>query len=558
MLVGIAALWVARADRRAVTSPAEYQALTDVADSATAPVLSPDGRLLAFIRNGEWLLGSGQVWLKALPDGESVQLTKATGLLFAPAFNADGTRVSYTVVDRRGESWDTWTVPVTGGEPTRLLPNASGLTWIGPHEVMYSEFKAGVHLGVVESQDTRAGHRDIYWPAHERAMAHFSWLSPDRRNVLVAGMDGTGSFRQCRLVPFGGASEGALVGPPNGACVSAAWSIDGQWMYFSARVAGHSHLWRQRFPDGAPEQITFGPSDEETVFAAPDGHSLLTSIGAGQDALWLHARDGERALTTEGSAFSPWLSGDGRRAYFLSADNVASAVLLTRIDVATGRREVLLPSMSVADFDVSPDEQQVVLAVKRDGVPDVWLAPLDRHAAPRLLVHQADQPRFGGGKVYFRKLDGKADYLERIDPDGTHEDRVLASPIVNFDAVAPDGRFAAIDRPVAGGVAASWLASTQDEGEHMIGHGWFPSHWSRDGRWLFLEIGLESDSTTPGRTAVLRLDAGGLPAFPVLPLAADTQIVARPEDGLSFGPDPSTYVYVRSEGRRNIYRIPLH
>ena len=27
--------------------------------------------------------------------------------------------------------------------------------------------------------------RDSYWPAHERGMAHFSWLSPDRRSVLV-------------------------------------------------------------------------------------------------------------------------------------------------------------------------------------------------------------------------------------------------------------------------------------------------------------------------------------------------------------------------------------
>ncbi len=73
-----------------------------------------------------------------------------------------------------------------------------------------------------------------------------------------------------------------------------------------------------------------------------------------------------------------------------------------------------------------------------------------------------------------------------------------------------------------------------------------------------LEIGLASDPTTPGRTAVLRLDAGGMPAFPVLPVAPHVDVVTHAEDALAIGGDPSAFVYVRSEGRRNIYRIPLH
>jgi DNA-binding winged helix-turn-helix (wHTH) protein len=229
---------------RAVTSPAEYQPLTDVADSATAAVLSPDGRKLAFIRNGSWLLGPGQVWIKDLPDGDYLRLTNASGLLFAPAFTPDGSHVTYTVVDKRGESWDTWSVPVTGGEATRLLSNASGLTYIGPHEVLFSRFRTGIHLGLVTATDTGANSRDVYWPDHERAMAHFSYLSPDHRSVLVVEMNGMGNFQQCRLVPFNGGSTGQPVGPPRGACIAAAWAPDGQWMYFVIGRAAHSHIWR--------------------------------------------------------------------------------------------------------------------------------------------------------------------------------------------------------------------------------------------------------------------------------------------------------------------------
>ena len=103
---------------------------------------------------------------------------------------------------------DTWIVPITGGETVRLLPNASGLSFIGPHQVMYSEFKTGLHLGIVTSLDDRSQHREIYLPDHERGMAHFSYLSPDRKSVLVVEMDRTANFQRCRLVPFDGSSPG--------------------------------------------------------------------------------------------------------------------------------------------------------------------------------------------------------------------------------------------------------------------------------------------------------------------------------------------------------------
>src|SRR5208282_3121773 len=134
-----------------------------------------------------------------------------------------------------------------------------------------------------------------------------------------------------------------------------------------------------------------GPTDEETVFAAPDGRSLLTSIGTRQNTLWFHHADGDRALTTEGNAYSPWLSTDARRVYFLSANNSAAAVALSRIDMATGSHEVLLSEFNVREYDVTPDEQWVVFTIVRDGVFQIWLAPLDKHAPPRLLVRGGDQ-----------------------------------------------------------------------------------------------------------------------------------------------------------------------
>jgi hypothetical protein len=109
-------------------------------------------------------------------------------------------------------------------------------------------------------------------------MAHYSFLSPDRRSVLIVEMDRSSIFQPCRLLPFDGQSTGRQVGP-RGQCTAAAWSPDGEWMYFSVAVNGMRHLWRQRARDGEPEQITFGPTDEDGVVVTSEGQSLLTAIG---------------------------------------------------------------------------------------------------------------------------------------------------------------------------------------------------------------------------------------------------------------------------------------
>src|ERR1700742_816540 len=398
-----------------LTSPAEYQPLTDASDSATGPALSADAHMLAFIKGGDLFLSPGQIWLKLLPDGEAIQLTHTKGLVFAPSLAPDGAHVAFSTVNKDlGGTWDTWTVPITGGEPARLLPNASGLSFIGPHEVMYSEFKTGMHLGIVASRDDRSERHEIYLPSHQRGMAHYSFLSPDRRSVLVVEMDRTGNFQRCRLVPFDGSSQGRSIGP-EGSCLSAAWSPRGDWMYFAVAIGGHGHLWRQRYPDGVPQQITFGPTDEETVVCAADGRSLLTALGRAQSTIWLHAGGSERILTTESYAYAPWLSPDADRVYFLAARDSTQPSELWRVEVASGAKQPLLTGYSIGTYDISRDEQRVVFTTKRDGAPQIWIAPLDRRTPPSVLISGADQPAFdAAGNIFFRSLGEHVNYLHRM------------------------------------------------------------------------------------------------------------------------------------------------
>ncbi len=118
-LAAILLLWRRTA---APPPPAEYVQITSFTDSATQPSLSADGRMITFIRGPYTFNTPGQIYVKLLPNGEPVQLTKDATLKMSPVFSPNGTRVAYTVVTP-SFSWDTWAVPVLGGEAREWLPN---------------------------------------------------------------------------------------------------------------------------------------------------------------------------------------------------------------------------------------------------------------------------------------------------------------------------------------------------------------------------------------------------------------------------------------------------
>jgi eukaryotic-like serine/threonine-protein kinase len=296
--------------------------------------LSPDGRLLTFIRGKDAFFGPGDVYVKMLPSGEPIELTHDKLLKLSPAFSSDGTRIAYGTVD----PWDTWEVPVMGGEPRLMLRNASSLTWIeGGKRLLFSEIKSGAHMGVVTTDGGRGQRRDVYLPVGERSMAHHSYLSPDGKWVLVVQMDERGEIVQCRVVAFDGSGGQLLVGPAGGACRTGAWSPDGKWVYVSSDYGGRFHIWRQRFPKGEPEQVTSGPTEEEGIAMEGDGRSFLTSVGTRDWTIWIHDGNGEHQMSSEGDAFATTFSQDGTKLFYLKRAGQNDIAELWSTELTSGR-----------------------------------------------------------------------------------------------------------------------------------------------------------------------------------------------------------------------------
>src|SRR5262249_53171718 len=76
-----------------------YEQITNFSSSAVSPALSPDGRMLAFIRSGDWFLSRGEIWVKLLPNGEPIQVTHDPHQKYGVSFSPDGSRIAYTIRD---------------------------------------------------------------------------------------------------------------------------------------------------------------------------------------------------------------------------------------------------------------------------------------------------------------------------------------------------------------------------------------------------------------------------------------------------------------------------
>jgi serine/threonine protein kinase len=556
----------------------QYTQITYFTDSATSPALSSDGRQLTFIRGASTFQSRGQIYIKELPDGEPVPVTSDDRLKAYPVFSPDGSRIAYTVT-MNGFNWDTWVVNLNDRAPRLWLKNASGLGWLGAGRLVFSEIIKGLHMAVVTADEQRHDVRSVYVPSSKEGMAHRSSVSPDGAWLLITEMDAP-VWQPCRLVPIDGSASGRRVGPA-GQCTSAAWSPDGKWMYFSSNSSGSSHIWRQQFPDGAPEQITHGPSEEEGLALDPDGRSLLTSAGTRQSSVWIHDERGEREISREGYAFIPTtpnsgtsrpLSTVGRSVYYLVRQG---AVRFTGVgervgelwvtDVARGASRPLVAGRNVISYDISYDGTQLAFAALDDrGISRVWLMRLDRPDEPRQLsALEMDSPRFTrAGDIFCRGREQGQTFVYRLQPGGATE-RALNQPVLFFLTVSPGGDWVIAkveDDPGRVSREINKAFPTSGAGTPVTLCYACEIDWTPDGRSLIVRF-FPGDGP-PRETLIMPLAPGtSLPSFPAKGFRSKADLaglVAREINGWVYPSSTgSAYVFARTSTQRNIYRIAL-
>ena len=561
----------------------QWVQLTDYDDGAAAPALSPDGKLLTFLRGDATFTTEGNVYVKLLPNGEAVQLTHDNQTKMDPVFSPDGSSILYTGISEF--DWQTWEVPVFGGEPRLLLHNAAAAHWVGPHELLFSEIESGIHMAIATASESRGNHRTVYSPTVARGMAHRSYLSPDGKNVLVVEMDSP-EFLPCRVVPFDGSNVGQQVGPPRGHCLAGAWSPDGKWIYFTTDAGGTgSHIWRQRFPGGTPEQVTFGPTEETGVAMAPDGKYLVSAVGNDQSTVWLHEGQKQTQLSSEGWAFRPQLSLDGKKAYFLiirrgGRNEQASptpggpeggAGELTAVDLVDHTTQHLFPDLNVRFYAVSPDGKTAALVVRTGNGAQLWVAPLDQRSEPRQVPEvSADRVFFiSNEELVVRTAEQPVHRFYRMKSDGSDRRELFANgDVVDLRGYSPDGKWLGLWTTIPGTTQTTVEdAYNLEDGRRIHVCNTCEFHWTGDGKYLVFDFyfldrkrsarAAETSSwavpTTPGQLLPANIPANGF----TIEDAAKAKGALPLQFSVALGSTLGRMLTVHQRSQLNLYRIPL-
>jgi len=587
LIVATLLLWPLLTRNESVGTPSlRWEQLTNFDDSAEIPTLSRDGKLVAFLR-GPGSFGNsanaGQVWFKSLPDGQPFQLTKTVLRKQTINFSQDSSRLYFTQIEGPF-AWNTYEVPLLGGqEPKLFMANATGLSWIGNDRLLFSTIATGIHMKLATSNANRSDQRDIYVPADQmQGMVHRSALSPDGEWVLLVEMDSEW-WKRCRVVPFDGRSAGRQVGP-QGSCTWAQWSPDGKWMYFTVDTwTAGSHVWRQRFPDGEPQQLTpSGASEEEGLAIMPDGKSFITTAGTQQSAIWLHDdKTGEKQITSEGYSFFPTLSPDGKRVYYLRRVTGSHSYFsgeLWASDVATGTPERLFPGLVLTHFSISQDGKKVVFATEQgQGRSAIWVGWLDGTQPPRQLTFGGEYRAFFGrpGQILYQGTQTSPRIMS-INEDGSGQATVSDLPIMQLQNVSPDGRWALVGVTPPGGHGdrnVMAMAVPLEGGAPItvcdkcsFGFGDARSSasllsWSLDGKWVY--VPLRHFSFGSSKTAAIPIKSGAAPPTFTEGFGSEADFARIPgarlinQNEVSPGMTPNYFVSKRRSAKANLFRIYL-
>jgi len=457
-----------------------------------APMLSPDGRHLAFAATDE--AGLRQVWIRSLDALEAHPLPGSEGITFRPFWSPDSRYIAF-IGDGKLKK-----LPIAGGPPQVICDALSGAdgSWSEDGRIAYDgsnsdpvhvvSAKGGVPAVLLDS--SMVGGRQVGWPQFLPGLRKLLFVSIGEGNagssVHIANSDGTeiknvvNGLSRVEFAPpdrllyvreqtlvaqrFDPAS-GTLTGEPipiaeglgTDSVGLAAFSASrsGVLAYRIGSIVGGRLVWVDR--EGTALEEVGEPGDIGDTAISPDGRWLAYVLDLPNSGSDLWVRDLRRGVSSRltfavGRERGPLFSADSRRVIYArgNEDGGAGQSIVSRSVDGTGEETVLLAD----EVPLQPQSLSAVgdlLAYRRskDGSDTLWLVDLGRPGEPRPIAAST-----------------KASYQDR-------------------GSLSPDGRWIAYESNESG-VAEIYVRSTAGAGRWQIStRGGQEPLFGPDGRELF-------------------------------------------------------------------------
>lgn len=198
--------------------------------------------------------------------------------------------------------------------------------------------------------------------------------APDGGALLVVSVAEVNADQVERMLvlPLGGASGGAAIGPASARARSPSWGPRGEWLAFESDRESFRDIYRIARDGTGLTRLTDNPQGNFEPDVSPDGSMIAFASSRDGDAeVYVMRADGEeeRRLTAfHRDDWGPRWSPDGRWIAFLSNREGADRVFLVRPD-GTGLRRLTEDADSAAPADSSggPGVQEADFAWSPDG-----------------------------------------------------------------------------------------------------------------------------------------------------------------------------------------------
>jgi Tol biopolymer transport system component/predicted Ser/Thr protein kinase len=342
---------------------------------------SPDGRWFAYERAISPIAATSELWLTRASDGESIQLTDGTTLVWSPTWLPDSRRLCF--ISDRGGTLDLWQLVI--GEDGR--PEGPPLQITAGIEMTRAALSAnGQKLAYAKGRNVRNLFRTPIQAGRPATWADATQLTFDEAEVesvdifrdgrLLISSDRSGNWDIYILTPGSGDLQQLTTDP--GVDAGPRWKPDGTEVLFYSTRSGHREIWIMPVGGGPARQITHGESESYYPCWSPDGRMIVKE---GDGISVVDPQTGqERRLTDQSLDIGPQWSPDGRWIVFTSKRSEAN--YLWRIPAAGGQPEQLTKKMAYM-LQWSPDGKKVYYIGVGDIKDDIWSISLeDRKEQP--------------------------------------------------------------------------------------------------------------------------------------------------------------------------------
>lgn len=325
----------------------------------SAPVFSPDGSQIAFVRGT--VEGIENIFVMPADGGEPSQVTTDSTTIYGLTWRHDGNRLLYSA--RRDGVSGLWTISVDGGEPELVRSATEGTLFSQPTlsstNLVYTQESADLDVWKLSRTNRRAPFEAEPLFSSTQVDTHPS-ISPDGEQVaFVSERSGAPEVWIAQSNGSGLTKVTSLDGPQ---IHSIAWSPDGTELCFVARNKGQTDLFTVPVSGDQVTRLTQTEAHELVPRWSRDGRRIYyASNRTGQWEVWrrhVSPDTDDPQQVTVGGAVAAQESSTASTLYFVRPDTAgiwAMPLDTTRLPLRTRPRGQVFTADSLLGIrDASP------------------------------------------------------------------------------------------------------------------------------------------------------------------------------------------------------------